>query len=127
VVILCLLGPAGATFSQPVEISITFDPAKFEGKTPVIYVYEAGVWTPLETTIVDNKAIAKVDHFSIFTLLAASIAPTPTPTPVVTPTPTPTPIIRRLILPPLYWAIIAIVVVVLIAVVAYVVLRRKRK
>jgi len=65
-------GPAGATFSKPVEISITFDSAKFEfeGKTPVIYTYEAGAWKALATTVAGNKATAKVTHFSTFVLFA---------------------------------------------------------
>lgn len=124
-VILCLLGPAGATFSRPVEISITFDPADFEGKTPVIYIYEAGAWTPLEITIVDNKAIAKVDHFSIFTLLAVSVAPTPPPTPVVTPTPPPTPPFP--VVPLVVVIALVVTVIVVVVAIAYVVLRRKRQ
>jgi hypothetical protein len=83
------LGPEGATFSHPVEISITFDPAEFEGKTPVIYVYEAGEWKALDTTVVGNKAIAKVTHFSTFVLFAVPEV-TPTPTPTATPTLSPT-------------------------------------
>ena len=89
------LGPEGATFSQPVEISITFDPADFKGKTPVIYVYDADAWTALETTIIGNRATTKVDHFSTFVLFAApKVTPTPTITitPVISPALTPIPI-----------------------------------
>ena len=82
-------GPTGAKFSVPVEISFAFDPAKFKDATPTIYMYEAG-WKRLDTTIVDNKAIAKVDHFTTFALFAEKVAPSPTPTPPLTPTPSPT-------------------------------------
>jgi PGF-CTERM protein len=120
-------GPASATFSQPVEISITFDPAQFEGKTPVIYVYEAGTWKALDTTVVGNKATAKVTHFSTFVLFAAlPIAPTPTPvptvTPAVTPTPTPTPSPSPTPKQPGFEAVIAIAG---LLAVAYLLLRRK--
>jgi len=116
------LGPAGATFSQPVEISIIFDPAQFEGKKPVIYVYEAGAWKPLEITVVGNKAIAYVDHFSIFVLFAEQVAPTPalspTPFPFAFPISAPFPAIPLVV-------VIPIVAVVVIAAVAYIVLRKR--
>lgn len=83
------LGPAGATFSPPIELCITFDPAELAGKIPVIYTYTAEGWKALETTVTGNKACAKVDHFSIFVLFAESVAPTPAPSPEVTPTPPP--------------------------------------
>jgi parallel beta-helix repeat protein len=128
------LGPTGATFTQPVEIIITFDPTQFEGKTPVIYVYEAGEWKPLKTTVDGNKAIAEVDHFSIFVLFAERAAPLPTPTSVVTPvapavTPTPTPPPSPSVTaPPLQVVlvvIIALVVGMLIIASAYKMLRRR--
>ena len=93
-------GPEGATFDPAIEITITFDATKFEGRTPAIYTYEAGAWKTLDTTVVGNKATAKVTHFSTFVLFAApEVTPTstPAPTPVITPTlpptatPTPTP------------------------------------
>ena len=58
----------------------------------MIYTYneEAGGWKALDTTVVGNKATAKVTHFSTFVLFAAA-PPTPTPKPTATPTPTPTP------------------------------------
>ncbi len=127
-------GPTGATFNPAVAISIEFDPADFpEGTTPVIYTYEDGEWKALETTIVDNKAIAMVDHFSVFALFAAPpvapppVTPTPTVTPTVppvTPTPTPPPPFPPI---PMVVVIIAIVAVAIIVSVAYVVLRRKRE
>ncbi|MGB2729071.1 MAG: hypothetical protein WBD09_11525 [Halobacteriota archaeon] len=111
-------GPTGATFSEPVTISITFDTAKFEGKTPVIHVYEAGAWNVLETTVVGNKATTKVTHFSTFVLFAAEkieVTTTPTPTPIVTttptvmPTPTPAPPVK-----PSWGLIIGIIIAVVI-------------
>jgi uncharacterized repeat protein (TIGR01451 family) len=117
-------GPTGATFSKPVEISITFDPAKFEGKTPVIHTYEAGGWKALATTVVGNKATTKVTHFSIFVLFAAekvevTPAPAPTAMPAQTATPTPTPPVAPPVKPP--WGLIIgiIIVVIIIGAAAY--------
>jgi len=126
-------GPEGATFEPAIEISIEFDPAKFEGKAPVIYTYEAGKWVRLDTRIEDNKAIAKVDHFSTFVLFGEEVPPTPSPTPTPTatptmppvsptPSPTPTPTPKPGI--PGYEAVFAIAG---LLAVAYLVLRRNRK
>jgi len=131
-------GPAGATFNPAIEISIEFDPAKFEGKTPVIYTYEdeAGKWVRLDTRIEDNKAIAKVDHFSTFVLFGEekvtppTTTPTATPTvtipPTATPTPTPTPTATPTATPkpPGFEAVFAIAGLLAIA---YLVLRQKKK
>jgi len=121
-------GPEGAKFSKPVTISITFDPAKYEGKTPVIHTYEAGAWKALATTVVGNKATATVTHFSTFVLFAAEevITPTPTPTPTPKPTPTATPSPTPTPTPegPGFEAVFAIAG---LLAVAYLVLRRKRK
>lgn len=46
-------------FEYKMEISIEFDSTQYRG-TPVIYIYEASVWKPLETKIVGNKATATV-------------------------------------------------------------------
>ncbi|MDI6886984.1 MAG: fibronectin type III domain-containing protein [archaeon] len=126
-------GPAGVTFSQPVEISITFDLAKREGKTPVIYVYEAGGWKALDTTVdwANNKATARVTHFSTFVLFAApKVTPTPTstptPPPTVTPTLTPTPPVAPTVKLP--WPLIIGVIIVVIAIigaVAYIYTKKK--
>ncbi len=123
-------GPEGATFSKPVEISITFDPADFPaGTTPVIHTYEAGAWKALATTVVGNKATAQVTHFSTFVLFAGEkVTPTPTPTatptptPTATPTATPTPTPKRGI-PGFEIAVFAIAG---LLVVAYLVLRRRK-
>ena len=131
------VGPEGARFSQPVQISITFDPVQFEGKKPVLYVYEAGAWKPLETTVVDCgalphdpaspvracKATANIDHFSIFVLFAEQVAPTSTPMPSPTPPPLafpgalPFPVVPMVV-------VIALVVLVIIGAVVYLVRRR---
>ncbi|MBA7555406.1 hypothetical protein ES705_48068 [subsurface metagenome] len=121
-------GPTGATFSKPVTISITFDTAKYEGKTPVIHVYEAGAWKALATTVAGNKATATVTHFSTFVLFAAeevitptpTATPTPKPTPTATPSPTPTPTPEG----PGFEAVFAIAG---LLAVAYLVLRRKKR
>ncbi len=122
-------GPEGATFSKPVEISITFDPADFPaGTTPMIYVYEAGRWKALATTLdwANNKANAEVTHFSTFVLFAeekVKVTPTPTatptPTPTATPSPTPTPTPEE----PGFEAVFAIAG---LLATAYLVLRRKK-
>ncbi|RZN33956.1 MAG: TIGR04279 domain-containing protein [Methanophagales archaeon ANME-1-THS] len=124
------LGPEGATFSPPIEVCITFDPAELAGKIPVIYTYSAAEgWKALETTVVGNKACAKVDHFSIFVLFAESVVPTPPPTPEVTPPITPTPVATPTPPPPFPMVplviIIAIVAVVIIAAVAYMMLKTR--
>ncbi|RLF47564.1 MAG: hypothetical protein DRN20_05775, partial [Thermoplasmata archaeon] len=59
--------------------------------TPFLYMYAE---TPkeskrLDTTIVDNKAIAKVTHFTIFVLFGERVPPSPSPSPMPTPSPTP--------------------------------------
>ncbi|MBN1762420.1 MAG: DUF11 domain-containing protein [Methanomicrobia archaeon] len=64
------IGPDGATFSQPVRSAITFDPADFEGRTPLIYTYETGRWRALETTIVESTATTRMNHFSTIVLFA---------------------------------------------------------
>ncbi|GAH81264.1 unnamed protein product, partial [marine sediment metagenome] len=132
----CNFGPTGATFDPAVAISVEFDPADFpEGTTPVIYVYEAGAWMALDTTVVGNKATAYVDHFSTFVLFAAEEV-TPTPTPVVTPTatpaevtptPTPTPPIPRIRMAIVIVVVVAIVAAAIIVAVAFVPRMRRRK
>ena len=47
----------------------------------MIYVYEAGAWKALDTTVVGNKATAMVTHFSTFVRFAEKVAPTVAPTP----------------------------------------------
>nr|QNO53214.1 hypothetical protein HNLOENAD_00014 [Methanosarcinales archaeon ANME-1 ERB6] len=129
-------GPTGATFSEPIVISITFDPADFTtGTTVVICTYE-GEWKRLDTTVVENTATAKVDHFFTFVLFAEKAVPTPTPSPALIPTPTPTPSpapaptptptpapVPRL--PPLFWILIVTAVIV-IAGIIIAVLRKKK-
>jgi hypothetical protein len=114
-------GPSGTTFVPPIDLVIAYNPADipagFSESDLVIRMWDGTAWIDLVTTVdtVAHRATAKVSHFTVFVLFAAPpIAPpptpvvTPTPPPSVTPVPTPTPI--SAILPPLYWAIIAIVV-----------------
>jgi methanogen extracellular protein (TIGR04279 family) len=131
-------GPTGATFSKPIKIAITFDPASLpEGTKPVIYTYDSasGEWKALDTEVMDNEAFAYVTHFSIFALFAAKetlavIPPTsfptlsPTPAPTVTPAPSPTPI-PKLVFPVLNIVTIVGIVVAIVIVVLYVVKRRR--
>jgi len=92
-------GPSGTTFSEPIDLVITYDPADVPaGAELTIKMYDGTKWVDLPTTVdtVAHTATAKVSHFRIFALFAAAAAPTPTPTPTVTPTippvtPTPTP------------------------------------
>jgi parallel beta-helix repeat protein len=64
-------GPEGTNFSQDVMVTMDFDPADFEGRTPVIYTYtsEDG-WVPLETTVdwENGRATAMISHFSLYAL-----------------------------------------------------------
>lgn len=64
-------GPSGTVFSEEVLITIDFDPAIFEGMTPVIYTYSSeDGWTALETTVDREKgrATAMISHFSLYAL-----------------------------------------------------------
>jgi parallel beta-helix repeat protein len=64
-------GPSGTTFSQDVMITMDFNPADFEDRTPVIYTYTSeGGWIALETTVDwDNgRATAMISHFSLYAL-----------------------------------------------------------
>ena len=126
-------GPVGAAFSEPVEISISFDPTDFhEGTTPVIYTYETGEWKSLDTTVIDNRAVTKVYHFSTFVLFAkekvAEVISTPTPTPTLLPvatlTPTPAPIPTT---KPRISGFEAVLAIAGLLAVAYLVLSKKRK
>ena len=75
-------GPEGATFDQPVGITLTYSeaglPADFDEEDLVIVVWDevAGEWVKLETVVdtVNNTVTTYVTHFSTFTVLAA-IAP----------------------------------------------------
>lgn len=64
-------GPSGTTFSHDVMVTMDFDPADFEGRTPVIYTYTSeGGWMALETTIdwENGRATAMISHFSLYAL-----------------------------------------------------------
>ena len=125
------LEPDGATFNPPVTLSIKFDPVDFKD-APVIYIYKDGKWEALKTTVIDNKAFAKVSCFTIFTLFAekAVLTPTPTPTPVPlitpalapTPAPTPTPVHRILT-----FLVLIVILIVVIVITGIIIVARKRK
>jgi len=125
-------GPSGTTFSTPIDLVITYDPADVPaGAELVIKMYDgtAKAWIDLETTVdtVAHTATAKVSHFTIFALFATKpeVTPTPiaTPTiPTVTPTPTLTPTPTEKV--PGFEAVFAIAG---LLAVAYLVVRRKRK
>ncbi|AFV25198.1 cell surface protein [Methanolobus psychrophilus R15] len=71
-------GPSGTTFSQDVMVTMDFDPADFEGRTPVIYTYtsEDG-WIALETTVdwENGRATAYISHFSLYALFGTNAEP----------------------------------------------------
>ena len=126
--------PDGATFSEPIEISITFDPADFRGTTPVIYTYEGG-WKRRDTTVVDNTATTQVGHFSTFVLFAEKVALAPSPAPTSTPTltpspasiPTPTPIPTLAPVPGLPSLFLILIVTAVIVITAVIIVVRRRK
>ena len=72
-------GPSGTVFSQDVMITINFNPADFEGRTPVIYTYtsEEG-WIALETTVdwETGRATAMISHFSLYALSVTDVEDT---------------------------------------------------
>jgi parallel beta-helix repeat protein len=71
-------GPSGTTFSQDVMITMDFNTADFEGRTPVIYTYtsEDG-WIALETTVdwESGRATAMISHFSLYALFGTDADP----------------------------------------------------
>lgn len=90
------LGPAGATFTPPIDLVIAYDPAKlstgFSESDLVIRMWDGTAWVDLETSVntVVHTATAKVAHFTLFGLFAVPhAAPAPAPTPSVTPEATP--------------------------------------
>lgn len=88
------LRPNGITFSQPVSITFSFDPAQLpervQEKDIVIVWWNSteNKWVPLTDCKVDEEAntvSATVDHFTVFTLTAKPTPPIP-PAPTTTPT-----------------------------------------
>jgi len=73
-------GPEGATFDQPVGITMTYSeadlPAGFDEENLIIVVWDevTGEWLELETVVdtVNNTVTTYVTHFATFTVLAAS-------------------------------------------------------
>jgi len=72
------MGPAGATFDPPVDLTMEYDESKIpEGvaeKALVVSTYDdsTGQWTDLESTVAteNDTVTAKVSHFSAFAALA---------------------------------------------------------
>ncbi len=67
--------PNGLIFSQPVDFSIEFRkediPSEYTENNIMIAYWnnETGIWFAVDTEIKDNKAIAKITHFTHFSLL----------------------------------------------------------
>ncbi|MCQ6963603.1 hypothetical protein PV02_11040 [Methanolobus chelungpuianus] len=72
-------GPSGTVFSQDVMVSINFNPADFEDRTPAIYTCtsEDG-WISLETTVdwETGRASAIISHFSLYALSVTDVGDT---------------------------------------------------
>ncbi len=72
------LGPDGATFDPPAELTFTYDPddipAEVDEENLVLSMWdeEAGEWVDLECTVdpATNTITAKVSHFSAFSVIA---------------------------------------------------------
>ena len=130
-------GPEGATFDQPIIITLTYDPAQIpEGVAEEDLVIawwdkEAGEWVELLSVVnpVTNTITAEISHFTPFTILAAVPAPAP-PAPAPAPAP-PTPAPPAPVVPPItpvnWWLIGGIIAaVIIIGVVAWQVVARRR-
>jgi hypothetical protein len=91
-------GPDGATFDPPAELRMSYDPAALppgvsEQNLVIAYFDKAkNTWVELQTTVdpVTRTLVAKIAHFTSFTVLSKKTAATSTPTPVSTPVATPT-------------------------------------
>jgi len=98
------LGPNGATFSVPIQLTITYDPAELPQGAIETELYIAHYnandseknWVP-DPSVVDTKAktvITDIGHFSIYAIMAKSPAEQqiaiPTPLPGQAPAPSPT-------------------------------------
>ncbi|MDD5288094.1 MAG: hypothetical protein PHY28_03145 [Dehalococcoidales bacterium] len=97
--------PNGLIFSQPIQITLFFDPASFpagvQKKDLVIAWWDANnnKWVSLQDCQVDetaNTVTGNVEHFTVFTLIAKpapATATTPTTTPTSVPASTTTPVV----------------------------------
>lgn len=128
------LAPDGTTFSPPIDLLISYDPADIpEGLSEsdlVIRVWDGTGWSTLETSVdtTTHTATAKISHFSIFALFAkaqAASSPPATVTPTEpTPSPAGTPASEPERIP---WALIIGVIIILIIAggVYYIYMRRR--
>jgi hypothetical protein len=90
--------PAGATFTNPVTITMTYDPSQLPvGSTEsglyfVWFNAANNMWVPLPSTLdtVNKKVTALITHFSFFGLFATVSQPTQTLPPVIVQTAAPT-------------------------------------
>ncbi len=95
-------GPTGATFSAPVTITLTYDPAKLAAGTDPSTLYIAWYDTitqkwvnlPGVVDLVKHTISATVNHFTLYSILYPKPA-----VPVVTPTVTATPTITAVVTP----------------------------
>jgi hypothetical protein len=111
VVLLYDFGPSGATFTNPITITITYDPAKLPAGSSESNLYLAWFdaagnrWVSLTSSVdsVNKKISAQVTHFTVFALIAPIAQPTPVPMPSASPispatspiaNPTPAPSLR---------------------------------
>lgn len=70
------------TFSKPVTLTFTFDPAAlFPGETPVIEYYDTASqqWVSLSGTVSGNTITITVDHFTEYGVFVKEVAPPPVP------------------------------------------------
>ena len=117
------LGPNGATFSVPIQLTITYDPAELPKGAIETELYIAHYnatdseenWVP-DPCVVDTEAktiTTDIGHFSIYAIMAKSPAeqqiaiPIPTPSPESLPpagqTPTPSPTVSSPFSISIYW------------------------
>jgi hypothetical protein len=73
-------GEESYTFSKPVTLTFTFDPASIpEGQVPAVYYYNGTEWVLLTGTISGNTITVTVDHFTTFAIMAKEAEATPPP------------------------------------------------
>ncbi|MDP2743536.1 MAG: hypothetical protein Q8P00_00525, partial [Dehalococcoidia bacterium] len=86
------IGPTGATFTPPITMTFTYDPATVPaGATLVLAYYNpaTGLWVELPATVdtVSHTFTVTIDHFTLFAVLAKLPPPAAPPPPVIPPPP----------------------------------------
>lgn len=103
------MGPDGATFQPPISLTMAFDPASLPAGASesdlAMAWWDGAKWVYLLTTVdaVNNTLTAKVNHFTVFGVLAkaaAVTAPPPATTPPAETTSPPTPPVTTPVEPP---------------------------